>query len=71
VPPESAIYEPIPGRLNAIVNDRREVPDGGMLLRQAGDGTAYYLLRHRIPQPFQRVERLLPASWQFVLRHGR
>lgn len=62
VPPEAPIDERIVGRMHAIVNDRLGYADGASLLRQAGDGTAAYLLRHRIPQPFQRLERRLPAS---------
>ncbi|MBC2669696.1 bacteriochlorophyll 4-vinyl reductase [Novosphingobium piscinae] len=33
------------------------------LARRAGEGTAEYLLAHRIPRPVQRVLRWLPPGW--------
>lgn len=62
VPPTEAIDERIVGRMHALVNDRMGFEDAARLLRQAGEGTAVYLLRHRIPRSFQRLERLLPSA---------
>jgi divinyl protochlorophyllide a 8-vinyl-reductase len=38
-------------------------PQAEHITRQAGQRTAAYLLAHRIPGPFQRLLRLLPARW--------
>lgn len=63
VPPEDMVPQREVQRLHAALRAELGPARSAAVSAQAGRRTAAYLLAHRIPQPVQRLLKLLPAGW--------